>query len=157
MSAGKLFVTFRHYDNTMFDNIFTKVDGDTVVWIAAVAASIIGFGFLLHSTYIAWKWPKATGRVVDNIATTSHQDSGSSPVYFAKITFTAMDRRDYTVRGDVGHQKPWRIGDPVRVHYKPGNPAHAMTMKLWERLVFSGFFIAAAVVCWGLILGLIER
>ena len=141
----------------MFDNIFTSVNGWTVVWIAAVASSIIGFGFLLHSTYIAWKWPKAVGRVVGNTTRYAHYDSGSSIVYFAKIAFTAKDRRDYTVRSDMGTHKPWQIGAPVRVHYKPGNPAHAMTMKLWQRLVFSGFFIAAAIVCWGLILGLIER
>ncbi len=141
----------------MFDNIFTLLDEWTVVWIAAIAASIIGFGFLLHSTYIAWKWPKAMGHVTGNKATTAHQDSGQSIVYFAVITFTANDRRDYTVRGDVGTHKPWQIGEAIKVHYKPGNPAHAMTMRPWQRLFFSGFFIAAAIVCWGLILGFIER
>jgi hypothetical protein len=141
----------------MFDNIFTYMDGWTVVWIAAVASSVIGFGFLLHSTYIAWKWPKATGHVTGNKASIGHYDSGQSIVYFAEITFTANDRRDYTVRGDVGIHKPWQIGEPIKVHYKPGHPAHAMTMKPWQRLVFAGSFIAAAIVCWGLILGLIER
>lgn len=141
----------------MFETVFTSVNGWTVVWIAAVASSIIGFGFLLHSTYIAWKWPKAIGRVAGNTTRYAQYDSGSSVVHFAEITFTAKDRRDYTVRGDVGTHKPWQIGEPVRVHYKPGNPAHAMTMKLWQRLVFSGFFIAAAILCWGLIFGFIER
>jgi len=141
----------------MFDTIVSALDGWTVVWIAAVAASIIGFGFLLHSTYIALKWPKATGHVTGNKASTAHHDSGQSTVYFADITFTANDRRDYTVRGDVGTHKPWQIGEPIKVHYKPSNPAHAMTMKPWQRLIFAGFFIGAAIVCWGLIFGFIER
>ncbi len=141
----------------MFDTIVSALDGWTVVWIAAVASSTIGVGFLLHSTYIAWKWPKAVGHVAGNTSSYAHHDSGHSIVYFAEITFTANDRRDYTVRSDVGYQKPWQIGKPVTVHYKPGNPAHAMTMKLWQRLIFSGFFIAAAILCWGLVLGFIER
>lgn len=141
----------------MAANIFPCVDEWTVIWIAAVVASVVGFGFLVHSTYIAWKWPKAMGQVVGNIADTAHNDSGSSTVYFAEIGFRARDGRDYTVRGDVGHQKPWQIGTPLKVHYKPGNPAHAMSLTLWQRLVFSGVFIAMALLLWGLITGLVER
>lgn len=129
----------------------------SVIWIAAVVSSIIGAGSLLHMSYIAHYWRKARGRVTDNLRSIAHHESGSGWVYFARIAFEAADGKSYTVRSDVGHQKPWTIGDAVTVHYKPGNPAHAMTLTFSQRVMFSGFFIIVALVCWGLITGMIER
>jgi hypothetical protein len=138
-------------------NIFTNDNAWTVIWISAVVSSIIGFGFLLHSTYIAWRWPKAMGKVVGHRSGYSHHDSGSSVVHFSEIEFQAHDGKVYRISGDVGHQTPRPGGELIEVHYKPSNPAHAMTMKLWERLVFSGFFIAMSLVLWAIITGIIER
>jgi hypothetical protein len=83
--------------------------------------------------------------------------SGSSVVHFSEIEFQAHDGKVYNVKSDIGHQTPRLRGEQIEVHYKPSNPAHAMTMKIWERLLFSGFFIAMALVLWGMITGIIER
>ena len=141
----------------MLANIFSNDNAWLVIWISAVLSSLIGVGFLLHSTYIARYWPKAIGRVTANTSSISHHDSGQSTVYFALIKFRAADGQDYEIRSDVGQQKPWSLGQDIMVHYKPTQPNHAMTMRLWERLVFSGVFIAFAIVCWGLITGYISR
>ena len=139
-----------------FDALPT-IDETTIIWIAAIFATVVGFGFLAHSSYIAWAWPKAMGRVVGNRSDIAHRDSGESIVYFAEILFRAGDGRDYRVSGDVGRQQPWPLGTPIRLHYKAANPRHAMTMTLWQRLIFAGAFIGFATVIWGVIFGVIDR
>ena len=133
------------------------MDGWTVTWIAAVVASIIGFGSLFHMTYIANYWPKAIGRVVGNIGGISHHDSGSSDIYFAEIEFTASDGQTYKVKGDIGLQKPWDIGKAIPLHYKAKNPNHVLTWNFWQRMLFSFGFIAPVLLLWALIAGLVER
>lgn len=68
------------------------MDGVTVTWIAAVVASIIGFGSLFHMSYIVRHWPRTKGRVVGNIGAIAHYDCGSGKIYFAEIQFTAADK-----------------------------------------------------------------
>ncbi|MCH9806179.1 MAG: DUF3592 domain-containing protein [Alphaproteobacteria bacterium] len=133
------------------------MDGWTVIWIAAVVSSIIGFGSLFHMSYIARYWPKATGRVCGNQNRIAHYDCGSGTVYVADVRFEAEDGRCYTIKSDVGLQQPWTVGDTITVHYKPANPNQAMIMTFWERILFSAAFIAPALTCWALLTGILER
>ena len=132
------------------------MDEMTVAWIAAIVGSFIGLGTLVHFSWIAGSWPRAAGRVVDNIAEYSHSSSGQSVVYFPKIEFSAAGGSIHVVKGDVGHRKPTPIGHPIQLWYKPSNPNHAMTMKWPVRLMFSGFFILASLLCWLKIAGVID-
>lgn len=128
-----------------------------VIWVAAIVATIIGLGTLFHFSYIARVWPKTKGRVTGNVAEFAHHDSGRSTVYFPEIAFIAADGKGYTVKGDVGLNAPWSIGQTIELHYKTKNPMHAMTLKPWQRLAFSGTFIFFATMSWGVISGIIER
>ncbi len=131
--------------------------GVTVTWIAAVIASIIGFGSFFHMSYIASHWPKTSGRVVGNIGGIANYDSGSSDIYFAEIQFMAANGQTYKVKGDIGLHKPWPIGKTIPLHYMAKNPNHVLTWNFWQRMLFSFAFIAPGLLCWALIAGIIER
>ncbi|MEM7424667.1 MAG: DUF3592 domain-containing protein [Pseudomonadota bacterium] len=133
------------------------MDETAIVWIAAVVASLIGFGSLFHFSWIARTWPRATGRVVDNCAEYSKggDAGGVSVAYFPRIEFQAGGGTTHVVKGDVGRRKPAAIGEKIQLWYKPSNPQHAMTMKLPARLMFSGAFIAVGTACWLKIAGLV--
>ena len=124
------------------------LDGMTIMWVAAIFATAIGVGSLAHFTYIAIRWPAADGQVTGNRTRHAQDDSGSSTVYAADITFHTAAGQRYTILSDVQRRRPWPIGTPLQVHYKPSNPNHAMTMTPWQRLLFSGFFIAVAGATW---------
>ena len=141
----------------MLSWLFSDANAWTVIWIAAIVSSVVGFGFLIHSSYIAGAWGRAPGHVVGNQQAYSQYETGRTTVYFAQIMFRVSDGTAYTVKSDMGRVEPWPLGDVVRVYYKPGNPRHAMTMKLWERLAFSSFFIGAGALCWALIAGVVSR
>ncbi len=133
------------------------MDETAIVWITAIVASLIGFGTLIHFSWIARNWPRATGRVIDNSAEYAggSDGGGRSVAYFPKIEFRAAEGSTHVVKGDVGRRKPAPIGEMIQLWYKPSNPQHAMTMKLPARLMFSGAFIAVGSVCWLKIAGLV--
>lgn len=129
-----------------------------VTWIAALVSTLIGFGTLIHFSWIAARWPTTTGRIVGNNAKRSHGGPGrpSTTSYFPEIAFYARTGKEVIVSGDVGKPEPYPIGSAIKVWYRPSNPGHAMTMTWWQRLVFSLFFVAVAAVCWALIFGMID-
>ena len=119
------------------------MDETTVAWIAAIVFSVIGWGSLIHFSWIVRSWPKARGRVVDNIAEWSHGDAAMprSAVYFPQIEFSTGST-SHRARGGVGKNRPWKIGTPVELYFKPSNPDHLLDLNWWQRLFFSGAFIA---------------
>ena len=126
---------------------------EEVAWIVAIAGCVIGFGSLFHMAYIRAAWPRAAGRVVGNVAEWSKSGSTRQDVYFAKISFVARDGRTYEVKGDVGRSAPWSNGQRIDLQYNESNPEHALSMNIWQQLIFSGVFIAFGLVCWAKIGG----
>ena len=117
------------------------MDPITIAWIAGAVFSLIGWGSLVHFAWIVRRWPKARGRVVENVSEWSHDDGGGrSAVHFPLIEFDAGGTT-HRARGGVGKRKPWELGEPVELYYKPGNPDHLLDLNWWQRLVFSGAFI----------------
>jgi hypothetical protein len=128
------------------------MDKITVAWIGAIVCSTIGWGSLLHFTWITYKWPKSRGRVIGNIA--EWKQTGGSSVnyertnaYFAEIEFSAAGTM-HIVKGGIGRSKPWPIGETIDLQYKPNNPGHTLDFNWWQRLLFSGTFITFGSLCY---------
>lgn len=132
------------------------MEPEAIVWIGAIALSVIGFGILLHMAYIRATWLRAVGCVVGNVGEWSKSGDTQHDVYFAEISFEDRDGKKRVIKGDVGRGAPWPKGERIDILYKPANPQHALCMKLWQQLAFSGVFIAFAVACWAKILGFVE-
>jgi hypothetical protein len=124
------------------------MDTDLITLIAAIAATVISLGALVHLVAMVQRWPRATGEVTGNIAEWAHSTSGKTEVYFAKIAFTDATGQRFTVKGDIGRRKPWPIGEKVTVRYKAANPNNATSMNFWQRLLFAGVFGFFAVMLW---------
>jgi len=124
------------------------MDTETITLIAALAATIIGLGALVHLVAMVQRWPRAVGEVTDNIAEWAHHGSGKSAVYFARIAFTDASGQSFSVKGDIGRRSPWPTGEKVTVRYHAANPNHATSMNLWQRLLFAGVFGFFAVMLW---------
>ncbi len=126
------------------------MDEITVAWIAAAFFSLVGWGSLIHFTWIVSRWPKARGRVVDNIAEWSKsrtaEHNTKRDIYFPQIEFDAGGKM-HRAKGGIGKAKPWEIGTPIELHYKPANPDHVLDFNLWQRLLFSGAFIVFGGLC----------
>ncbi len=120
------------------------MDELTIAWIAGIAMSLIGWGSLFHFAWIARTWPKARGRVVDNAGEWSHGDEGGgrSAAYFPMIEFIDASGKTYRAKGGIGRREPYLIGEEVELQYKAANPEHVLDFNIWQRLVFSGVFIA---------------
>lgn len=118
-----------------------------VTLIAAVVATVIGVGTFCHLFLMVMRWPRATGTVVGNV-TERRSIHMTQYAYFPRIEFEAADGRTYEVRGDIGLDDEWPLGRKVDLRYRPSNPNHTTTMKGWQRLVFSLFFVGLAVACW---------
>ncbi len=129
---------------------------DQVIWIAAIGLSAIGFGSLMHMAYIRAVWPRAVGRVVDNVGEWPKSGNSRQAIYFAKIAFVARNGKSYEVKGDIGSNEPWPKGQRVELQYKSSNPKHALTMNLWQQLAFSGVFIVFGALCWAKLGGFIR-
>ncbi len=121
------------------------MDEITVAWIAGVILSLIGWGSLVHFSWIVRTWPRVRGRVIGNVSeyahSRGHEGGARSVVHFAKIEFPANGAR-HVARGGIGKSAPWTEGETVELHYKPSNPDHLLDLNLWQRLFFSGAFIA---------------
>lgn len=119
------------------------------VYAAAILGCLIGFGTLIHFTYISIFWSKAVATVVENSvgrSSTTVSNERFSYVYFAVLEFTDSTGKIHTAKGDIGKNKPWAEGKKISISYKPKNPAHILTMNLLQRLIFSGVFIAIGLV-----------
>ncbi len=118
------------------------MDPITISWIAGSVFGLIGWGTLVHFAWITRNWPKAQGRVVDNVGEWSHghEEGARTPVYFPLIEFDAGGRL-HRAKGGIGRSEPWAMGERIELHYKPANPDHLLDFNWWQRLLFSGVFI----------------
>lgn len=115
------------------------------VYAAAILGCLIGFGTLVHFTYISMFWAKATAKVVGNISdrsSTTVSNERFSYVYFAELEFTDQNGNTQISKGDIGNNTPWQEGTRIAISYEPSNPDHILTFNLIQRLLFSGTFIA---------------
>lgn len=118
-----------------------------VTLIAAVVATVIGVGTFCHFFLMVMCWPRATGTVVGNV-TERRSIHMTRYAYFPRIEVEAADGRTYEVRGDIGLDDEWPLGRKVGLRYRASNPNHTITMKGWQRLVFSLVLVGLAVACW---------
>ena len=119
----------------------------TITPIAAIASTVVGIGTFFHYFLLIFWWPRATGTVTGNVADLRSTDD-TQYAYFPRIEFQAATGKPYEVRGDVGLNDEWPIGQKVELRYRASNPNHATIAKGWQRLIFSVVFICFAVVCW---------
>lgn len=117
-----------------------------VTLIAAVVASGIGVGTFFHFFLGAFRWSRASGRVVGNVA--RRRSRSTRYAFFPRIEFRAADGRTYRVEGDLGLNDEWPIGQPVALRYRASNPNHATILKGWQRLLLSVVFLALAAASW---------
>ena len=122
----------------------------TIAWIAGTVMSFIGWGSVFHFAWIVRNWPQARGRIVGNSA---EWPKGGSPghisrhtVYFPEIEFDAGGKL-HRAKGGNGRSKPYEMGEPVTLHYKPENPDHLLDLNFWQRMFFSGGFIVIGGLC----------
>ena len=119
----------------------------TITLIAAIAFTVVGVGTFLHYFLWIFWWPHATGTVTGNVTSLRSTD-GNAYAYFPRIQFQAASGKTYEVKGDIGLNDEWPIGQKVDLRYRTANPNHTTIMKGWQRLVFSAVFICFAVACW---------
>jgi hypothetical protein len=120
---------------------------DTITLIAAIASTIVGIGTFFHYFLSVMRWPRATGTVIGNIAR-RRSTEGNRYAYFPRISFEAADGKTYDVKGDIGLNDRWPIGQSVGLRYRPSNPNHTTIAKGWQRLLFSTAFIGLGMACW---------
>ena len=119
----------------------------TITLIAAIVATVIGVASFFHFFLMVLRWPRATGTVIENVAQLRSTE-GNTYSHFPKIEFRAANGTIYEVRGDVGLNSEWPIGQKLQLRYRAANPNHTTTMNGWQRLMFSPAFIAFAIACW---------
>ena len=127
----------------------------TITLISAIAATVIGVGTFFHYFLSLLRWPRATGTVTGNVADLRSTD-GTDYAYFPRIEFRAADGKTYEVRGDVGLNEEWPIGQKVALQYRATNPNHTTIAKGWQRLIFSAVFLIFAIGFWYAWWGMIE-
>lgn len=128
---------------------------DTITLIAAIASTIIGAGGFIHLFLMVNTWPRTSGRVTGNDTMLDSRESADKYSFFPRIEFLAADGKTYEVRGDIGLNSEWPIGQEVRLRYCASDPGKATIMKGWQRLMFAGVFAGFAIACWGVWLGLL--
>lgn len=119
----------------------------TITLIAAAAFTIVGVGTFFHLFLMVFRWPRTTGTVIGNVTdlrSTEHNEYA----YFPIIEFQAANGKTYEVRGDIGLNDEWPIGQKVELRYRASNPNHTTTMKGWQRLLFSAVFLFLGIACW---------
>ena len=119
----------------------------TITLISAIAATVIGIGTFFHYFLSMVWWPRATGIVTGNVTDLRSTD-GFEYAYFRRIEFQAANGKTYEVRGDVGLDDEWPIGQKVELHYRATNPNHTTTARGWQRFVFCAVFICFAIALW---------
>ena len=119
----------------------------TITLIAAAAATFIGVGTFVHLFLMASRWPRASGTVTGNVADLRSTEANQY-AYFPIIEFKAADGKTYEIRGDIGLNDEWPIGKKLELRYRAANPNHTTTMKGWQRLLFSGVFLAFGIALW---------
>ncbi len=121
---------------------------ETITFIAAILFSIVGVGAFLHYFVTVGFWPQTTGRVIGNEAQRRTEHGFDDYAYFPKIEFIAGDGKTYQVKGDIGLNEEWPLGQVVKLRYRPANPNHVSIAKNWQRFVFAAAFTGFGVGCW---------
>ncbi len=119
----------------------------TITLIAAVTSTLIGVGTFFHFFLMVFRWPRATGTVIGNVAQL-RSTVGTEYAHFPRIEFRAANGKTYEVQGDIGLNDEWPIGQRVELRYRAINPKHTTIMKGWQRLIFSVVFIGFAIASW---------
>jgi hypothetical protein len=118
-----------------------------VTLIAAIAFTIVGIGAFFHYFLMIIRWPNATGTVIGN-TTDLRSTDGNEYAHFPIIEFQAANGKTYEVKGDIGLNDDWPIGQRVELSYRAANPNHTTIMKGWQRLLFSAIFFFFGLACW---------
>ena len=100
----------------------------TVTLIAALVFTVVGIGTFFHYFLLFLRYPRATGTVIGNVASLRSTE-GNEYAYFPRIEFLAADGQTYEVRGDIGRNDEWRIGQNIELQYRAANPNHTTIMK----------------------------
>ena len=124
-----------------------------ITLIAAIAFTVVGIGTFFHYFLSIIWWPRATGTVTGNV-TDRRSTDGTDYAYFPCIEFQATDGKTYEVRGDIGLNDEWPIGQRVKLRYRATNPNHTSIAKGWQRFFVSVAFICFAAACWYAWLGM---
>ncbi len=119
----------------------------TITLISAIASTVVGLGSFFHYFLSILRWPRATGAVTGNVADLRSFE-GTHYAYFPRIEFQAANGKTYEVRGDVGLNDEWPVGQKVELRYRTTNPNHTTIAKGWQRLIFSAVFMCFAVAFW---------
>lgn len=126
---------------------------ETITLIAAIVTTVVGVGSFFHYFLMITSWPRATGRVVGNEAGRGSSGEGfENWSYFPLVEFQAADSQTYKIKGDIGRNHEWPLGQAVPLQYRPANPRHATIAKGWQRLLFSCAFLGFAVASWAVVL-----
>jgi hypothetical protein len=118
-----------------------------ITLIAAVAFTVVGIGTFFHYFLIIFRWPHATGTVTGNVSELRSFD-GNEYAYFPLIEFQAADGKTYEIRGDIGQNNEWPIGQRIKLRYRAINPNHTSTAIWWQRLTFSVVFLCFSAALW---------
>jgi hypothetical protein len=119
----------------------------TITLISAIASTVVGIGTFFHYFLSMLWWPRAAGTVIGNVADLRSID-GTHYAYFPRIEFQAANGKTYEVRGDIGLNDEWPIGQQVELRYRIADPNHTTIAKGWQRLIFSAVFICFAIAFW---------
>ncbi|SIN83974.1 Protein of unknown function [Parasphingorhabdus marina DSM 22363] len=106
--------------------------------------SLIGWGSLLHFSWIVRHWPVTRGRVVGNIGewrkSGAADASGNRNVWFAEIEY-AVGGATHRSKGSVGKSARWDVGTLIELRYNPAKPEQIFDFNTWQRYLFSAAFI----------------
>lgn len=121
---------------------------ETITLIAAIVATVVGVGTFFHYFLMVNGWPRATGQVVGNEAGRRNDGGFDRWSYFPLVEFQAADGKTYRIKGDIGLNEEWPLGQAVKLRYRPANPNHATIAKSWQRLLFACVFLGFAAASW---------
>ncbi|MGQ9548509.1 MAG: DUF3592 domain-containing protein [Roseiflexus sp.] len=73
------------------------------------------------------------GRVVESKRVEKYDDDGTSVVFHAVVEFSTFEGETIRFQSSVGTNPPLhRVGDQVKVLYKPSNPQNAVFDSFWH-------------------------
>jgi len=125
---------------------------EIITLIAAIAFTVIGVGTFFHYFLMVNGWPRTWGQVVGNEAGRRTDAGFDQWSYFPLVEFQATDGRTYRIKGDIGLNEEWPLGQAVQLRYRLANPQHATIAKAWQRLLFACVFMGFALASWAALL-----
>ena len=109
---------------------------------------VVGAGFAIETTAFVLRATHTSATIMRfEEQTNDDGDVNYAPVF----TYTASDRKQYTVRSIVATNPPgFEIGESIKVLYLPSNPAGARISSFWQ-LWFVTFSLGVTGIALGLI------